>query len=52
MIIGGTATGVGAVVGVTVAGVTALFPAILFGTGMGYIVVKTKKGIKKFRKDK
>ena len=50
MITGGTATGVGTVIGVTIAGVTALFPAVLIGTGIGYITVKAGKGLKKLRK--
>ena len=52
MITGGTATGVGTVVGVTIAGVTAIFPAVLIGTGIGYITVKAGKGLKKLRKKK
>ncbi len=50
MVIGGAATGIGTTIGVTVAGVTALFPAVLIGTGIGYITVKAGKSIKKFRK--
>ena len=52
MITGGAATGVGTVVGVTIAGVTAIFPAVLIGTGIGYITVKAGKGLKKLRKKK
>ena len=52
MITGCAATGVGTVVGVTIAGVTAIFPAVLIGTGIGYITVKAGKGLKKLRKKK
>ena len=52
MITGCAATGVGTVVSVTIAGVTAIFPAVLIGTGIGYITVKAGKGLKKLRKKK
>ena len=52
MITGGTATGVGTAIGVTIAGVTALFPAVLIGTGIGYITIKASKGLKKLGKKK
>ena len=50
VISGGAAAGVGTTIGVTIAGITALFPAVLIGTGLGYITVKAGKGIKKLRK--
>ena len=52
MITGCAATGVGTVVSVTIAGVTAIFLAVLIGTGIGYITVKAGKGLKKLRKKK
>ena len=50
MITGATASGIGTTIGVTVVGVTSIFPAVLIGTGIGYIAVKTAKGFKKIRK--
>ena len=51
VISGGTVAGIGTTIGITVAGITALFPAVLVGTGLGYITVKAGKGIKKIRKN-
>ena len=51
VISGGTVAGIGTTIGITVAGITALFPAVLVGTGLGYITVKAGKGIKKLRKN-
>ena len=52
MIIGGTATGVGTTIGVTLVGITALFPAVIIGGGIGYLTVKGNKGLKKLRNKK
>ena len=52
VIIGGTATGVGTTIGVTLVGITALFPAVIIGGGIGYLTVKGNKGLKKLRNKK
>ena len=52
VIIGGTATGIGTTIGVTLVGITALFPAVIIGGGIGYLTVKGNKGLKKLRNKK
>ena len=52
VIVGGATTGIASTVGLSIAGITAVFPLAIIGASVGYLSVKTGKKIQALRKNK
>lgn len=49
IVVGSSTVSIGTLVGITISGVTAIFPAAVIGGGIGYLTIKASKRIKKAR---
>ena len=49
IVVGSSAVSIGTVAGITISGITAIFPAAVIGGGIGYLTIKAAKRIKNLK---